>query len=612
MVLSLVPTACQPAAPTQTIPAAPQEPTTQAPVSPTTAAPSTEKQQQEKVKPATEAPVYGGVLTTALGADPTIMDCVEAIGRHVDLFHSKLWMGDWAKGPAGGYGTNDTDWLHSYDDPKNDKGFIAESVKWTVDETKKEGTIVAQIRQGIHYGVNPALEASRLVNGRELTADDVVYVLNYTISQPRSYLYKTNLELRTANISKTGPWEVTMRIPLEAMSSAINRFLDGEHFYPPEVMQKYGKISDWKMRVGTGPFMQTDYVPGSLEVFSRNPNYFEKDPVGPGKGNQLPYLDGVRRLIIPDASTRQAALRTGKLDHMAGYTWEDANMMRKQVPALKEVERTSDSGKSNSIWMRTDKAPFSDVRVRRAMAMAIDYQSIVDSVFGGTGQIVTLPYAYTKGYGDTVFSGLDDPEMPASVKELFSYNPEKAKALLKEAGYPNGFKTSIVTSTGSWGGVPNVDYFSIIKDMWSKVGIDLSIDIKDTGTLTTILTNRTHEALAASSESPVATFYLGIAYQGTGRYNLSMLNDPVINSGLAKVRLAALTDLTSAMKLYKKEITTYVNDQAYAISTPVGSQFTFWWPWVKGYSGEAYIGYDDAIWYYYVWYDQSLKKSMGY
>jgi ABC-type transport system substrate-binding protein len=66
----------------------------------------------------------------------------------------------------------------------------------------------------------------------------------------------------------------------------------------------------------------------------RNPNYWMKNPVGPGKGDQLPYIATVKYIIIPDLSTRQAALRTGKVDQMGGYSYDDASAMSKQVPVL--------------------------------------------------------------------------------------------------------------------------------------------------------------------------------------------------------------------------------------------------------------------------------------
>ena len=94
-------------------------------------------------------------------------------------------------------------------------------------------------------------------------------------------------------------------------------------------MDKYGDMTNWKNSEGTGPFILKDYVAGSQVIMVRNPNYWMTDPIGSGKGNQLPYLDSVRCLILPDASTRQAAMRTSKIDVLSGQLWEDAgNLIR--------------------------------------------------------------------------------------------------------------------------------------------------------------------------------------------------------------------------------------------------------------------------------------------
>ena len=606
MVLSLVMAACGQAA-TPTTPTTPPTPTT--PTTPTT--PVVEKPQKEVVTPAVEVPKYGGTLTRYLATDPTWWGPMDSIAQSTPT-NTDLWMGDWARGPAGGYGTNETDWAHSYDRWDLDKGMIAESVKWSADSAKNEGTIIYQIRQGIHYGLNPASEASRLANGRVLTADDVVFCLSIRTKDPAFYLYKANPELRTANITKTGPWEVTIKLPLAALVTGVTRFTESCWIYPPEVFQKYNRMLSWKDNVGSGPFIVTDYVPASQIVYVRNPNYWQTDPVGPGKGNQLPYIDGMRNLILPDASTRLAALRTGKLDHMIDISYLDAGALRKQVPALKEIERIGSDGRGTPAMMRTDKAPFTDVRVRRAMIMAIDYQKIRDTLFDGLGSIITYPFNDSKGYHD-IYLGIDDPDLPASVKELFSYNPDKAKQLLKEAGYPSGFKTSIlINNLSGYGGVLNADYYSVIKDMWAKVGIDLALDIRENAVVNSIQIARTHEALTPTTTAPVATFYLGIAFQGTGQYNLSMLNDPVINAALDDVRLAAITDMRQAERIFREKISKYVLDQAYAIPNIEGTTYTMWWPWIKNYSGERSIGYDNQTWPENIWIDQDLKKSMGY
>ena len=603
MALSLVMAACAPAA-TPTAPTTPTTPT--APTTPTTPTkPAEEKTQKEAVAPTADVPKYGGTLTLSLSGDQTNFDPSRVITSIIlNLTNEELWGGDWARGIAGGYGTKETDWGAANNDLWYLKlGYIAESTKWTVDEKNNEGILVYQIRQGVRFALNPASEASRLVNGRTVTADDVIWNMKRVLTEPTAFLYATT-ELWPAKdkMSKTGPSEITIKVPLDVLSVAIARFSNGIMIVPPEVVAKYKDMQDWKNSVGTGSFMLKEYVPGSAVTLSRNPNFWMKDPIGPGKGNQLPYLDGIKVLIIPDASTRQAAFRTGKIDQMTGLTEEDAAAIRKTTTAVIEKSAQSYQGRGTPLWMDTRKPPFNDVRVRRAMMMAIDFNSILQNLFKGRGQIHTVPYAFIPEYAD-LYLGWDDPKFPESARELYTYNPDKARQLLKDAGYPTGFKTTMILDS------TEVDYYSIIKDMWSKVGIDLTLDLK-TSTIRNNLRSARQYELVTYTTGPIAMFVAAGSLWGT-RTNFSYINDPYVGEMVAKFQRAALDDLHQAMKI-QKELRPYLLDQAYSIPNVIGYFYWFWWPWLKNYSGELTLGYDTQNWPQWIWYDQTLKKSMGY
>ena len=119
--------------------------------------------------------------------------------------------------------------------------------------------------------------------------------------------------------------------------------------------------------------------------------------------------------------------------------------------------------------------------------------------------------------------------------------------------------------------------------------------------------------MTTGTSAPAATFYLGVAYQGTGQIsNLGNLNDPVVNDALKEVRTAALTDINEAMKIWREKLAKYVLDQAYTVPDVLAYNYTFWWPWLANYSGEFTLSYAQTTWTNYVWYDTALKKSMGY
>jgi peptide/nickel transport system substrate-binding protein len=287
--------------------------------------------------------------------------------------------------------------------------------------------------------------------------------------------------------------------------------------------------------------------------------------------------------------------------------WEDADQIIKRAPGLKYATSTSWQGRGLPLLMRTDKAPFNDIRVRKAMTLAINFQEILDTLYGGVGQIITYPFSYTKEYAD-LYLGLDDPEFPAEAKELYTYNPEEAKQLLKDAGYPDGFKTKIMlTSTAT----AEIDYYQVVKDMWSKVNINLEFDLREAGAANSIRNSRTHEALATWTTGPVAVYHVGNPVSGQSASNLSMINDSYINDMMVKVRLAALTDQKESMRLFK-EVAKRAVEQVYAIPNVIGRYYNFWWPWIRNYCGEITVGYDDMNWPTWVWIDEALKKSMGY
>jgi peptide/nickel transport system substrate-binding protein len=558
-----------------------------------------------------DKPQYGGTLRLALPADITIFDDIVTVGfgpgQLQRLTNEVMWQGDWAKGNAGGFGTKETDWRDWYDLLTDKAGMAAASWEWTLDAASGQGTLVYQVREGTRYGLDPNREASRLVNGREMTADDVVFSFKQAITDQRAYMYRAYAELRNADIQKTGPSEVTIKVPVGAMITAVAKFGAYVNIVPPEVVQKYGSTADWRNSAGTGPFVLKDFVSGSAATLVKNDKYWATDPVGPGKGNQLPYIDGVKYLIIPDASTRLAAVRTAKVDQIPSVNFDDAATIRRSAPEIEEIEGIH-GGDPQYIYMNSQKAPFNDVRVRRALSMATDLETIKATINHGLGQILTWPVEYVPAYQD-IYLGLDDPEMPASVKELYTYNPDKAKQLLADAGFPNGFKTTALISQ------PEVDYFSIIKEMWAKVGVQLDFNVVELAVRRNIYNSGNYEIVgAAGGRGPLSVFYkmvTQVAHSPAGGSG-SNIQDPIMDAASEKMMSLYLTDSKAAMAVFKDSMK-YVLDQAYVISRPIYPLTNLWWPWVKNYTGEysvGYIMYDS--WAQWVWIDEGLKSSMGH
>jgi peptide/nickel transport system substrate-binding protein len=560
---------------------------------------------------AVDKPQYGGSLRVAWVADFNSFDDIVSVAfgptQPQRLIYDALWQGDWTKGDAGGYGTGESPWLDWYDKFEDKAPQAATSWKWTLDAPNDKGTLVYQIRPGVHFAVNRDSEASRLVAGREMTADDVVFSLRQVTTDNRSYLWRAYKELRDADIQKTGTWEVTIKVPFGSMIAAVAKFGSYVEVVPQEVVKKYGNMGDWRNTVGTGSFILKDYVTGGVMTLEKNDNYWDTDPIGPGKGNKLPYIDSFKYLIIPDASTRLSAFRTGKIDQMPNLNFDDAATIRSSAQGVKEREGIL-GGDPWWIFMNTQKAPFDNVKVRRALFMATDLEAIKRDINHGLGQILTWPVEYQPAYKD-IYLGLDDPEMPASVKELYTYDPVKAKQVLADAGYPNGFKTTALIDQSE------ADYFSVIKDMWSKIGVDLSLNVQEAGARTALYRAANYEVTGISGgRGPLSVFYkmvTMVAHSPAGGSG-SNINDPVLDAASAKMMSEYLVDPKAAMATFKESMK-YTLDQAYVISRPMYPLTTFWWPWLKNYTGEysvGYVGYES--WARWVWIDQSLKKTMGY
>ena len=538
-----------------------------------------------------EKPKYGGwyIWTTSQG--PTQFDesfSLSVYSWTLSITNDELWSEPWEKGPAG---TGEVTHLYSlFTDPFTMKGEIAESF-----ELSDPDTLVYHIRKGIHFHDKPP------TNGREVNADDVVYSLRRCWGTAGCYHQTTypvlaDMENLEESIYASDEWTVVVKCAPGQAGVIFEMASDMTKIIPHEVIEQYGNMNDWRVSCGTGAFMLTDYVDQSSLTFVRNPNYWQDDPIHPG--NRLPYLDGTKCLIIPDSSTRLSAMRTGKIDHL-GLGWESAGEITKTNPELKYVKWLV-ANFGVPMW-RLDKPelPFYDIRVRRALCMAIDRQAMIDGLHGGDAELLMWPVMPILELED-VYIPLE--ELPESTRELYEYHPDKAKQLLAEAGYPDGFQTEIICTSGY------VDTLSILKDYWAKVGVDLEIQVKDYPVYVSIGSRKTHKQMylndRVAGNLPFKFMYTRLNY-----FNHSMCDDPQLKEVYEAVT-AAYFDWDEKCRLVREAIP-YMLDQAYFMFFPVGYTYTFWQPWVKGYHGEYLVGYYDLYQYIqYMWIDQDLKEEM--
>jgi peptide/nickel transport system substrate-binding protein len=336
----------------------------------------------------------------------------------------------------------------------------------------------------------------------------------------------------------------------------------------------------------------------------RNPNYWMTDPVGPGQGNQLPYIDTIKYLIIQDPSTRLAAIRTAGIDEIGALNAEDKDQVAGTASDLMVAARGT--WQTPSLYMRTDKAPFNDINVRKALIMATDFNTINDSLYEGQADIVSWPYFFVEGY-NPLHVGLDDADCPQEVKDMYTYNPDMAKQLLTDAGYPNGFKTDLVLLQ------TDVDYYSILADMWSQIGVELNLDVTaDVGALMGIANSIGYQDMIAIGTSPPSSYPEQSLYAARNWVNCSLINEEYVDQEAAKIRAQAVTDFQAAMEM-TRPLVIYLLGKAYVVPAPRYPTYTVWWPWLKNYSGETSVGYFPGdSWTQWVWVDQNMKSTMGH
>ncbi len=582
VVLSLALASCAPAAPEGTPPPITPPPTTTPPTTPppTTTPPLTGT---GKWFAKFGQPQYGDTITVRKQANINFWDpYLGTDNARVQSFYLEtLAMGDWAVDRA------EYSLKVRFIPPDRCQGNIAES--W---ETPDMATYIFHIRKGIRWqNIPPA-------NGREFTASDVEFSwhrmlgLGSGYTKPSPTYSMTQYQL-IKSITATDKYTVVFKLS-EPSYNTLRELLDNAtagNIVNREAVQQWGDLNDWKRAVGTGPFILKDYVASSSVSYVKNPDYYMYSEWYPQ--DKLPYADKIKLLVIPEISTALAAMRTGKIDLAEEVPWEQAVALAKTNPEMQEVTCPLNG---YSISMRVANAPFTDIRVRKALQMAIDLKAIAATLYGGL--VPPTPYG---AIGPSI-TGYYTPfeKWPKEIQDEYTYNPQKAKQLLAEAGYPNGFKTNIVLPS-NW----DMDLAQIIKSYFKDVGVDMEIKVVDSTTYVSMTRALKHDQLADQYIGEIYPPLISIASRYTGhRSNLGGISDKVYDAMYDKANVSL--DPEEQRKLMI-EANDYLIAQHWTVSILPRVVYSIYQPWFKGYSGEAYLG---GTHYARFWIDQTIKKSM--
>ena len=536
-----------------------------------------------------EKPRYGGWYYMRISGDIRGFDDVlpaspAYMTNTLNLTHDELSTGDWALGPQG---TGDASWTISMTYfPHLQTGQLA-----TGYEIPDNETIIWHIRKGVYWHDRPP------ANGREYNAHDAVFNLKRAYLTEGAYLTNTYRQDRgegPISITALDDWTVEMKVPPDRQVPLLFATEDFISHQCPEAIEEYGDADSVESNIGTGAFIMTDYIPVSSITFERNPNYWGTNPLHPE--DQLPYIDGVQILVIPDSATAQAAFRVGKLETRT-VEKEDWEALLSTRPEL--LWERGDPQGCAMIYMRQDnpELPYDDIRVRKALFYAINHQEMIDEYYEGEAEMITSPITT-----HAEFKGMYTPleEYPEEVQKLYGYYPEEAKQLLAEAGYPNGFECTILAS--SEGLLP------MILDWWKAIGVIAAIDIKTSPVLSSIMMRGQHEDMlytAATGTNPLKCN----PWRTDSYLNYSKIQNDEFDEWFEEYN-ASMLDWDKICRM-KKELEPKMRAQAYFIDLPSGYYYYMWWPWLKGWSGETSPGYFNAYQQMaYMWIDTELREEM--
>lgn len=551
-----------------------------------------------------DKPQYGGKLVILTGSDITNWNVASGACQWPSQGGYVLEQILGVERELGMAGTGETDYAQGVTDYRWLGGHLAES--W---ETPEVGVWILNIRQDVYWAYDPDFEASALVGGRQMTAEDVAYSIEYMRDTP---LTCTNCNepglIQNTIVEITGPWQVTVRTPVAAGTGYLWIMGGGgaQYVWAKDFLEAgYGTSNNWFDTVGTGPYILKDYVTSSAAKYVKNENYWEKNPVGPGMGDQLPYIDSINYQIVPDLSTRLAALRTGKADWSAidTLTTEDFETIIRSNPEIEYVQTITPPMQVSG---RVDlDGPYSDIRVRKAMMLAIDQPTIVADLYDGKAELIDSP---ARKWYTTIHTPLE--ELDEETQELYGYYPEKAKALLAEAGYPDGFKITMVMRNDP----PSEQASAIIKEYWADIGIDVELQVLEASIFIGMWVGHQSEDLMlntwAGGDGALFVRYSMGYFRGPNIFNVSHVNDPpgtdaVIEEAYGKQEQYVMVNYPEADRV-TKEAYAYCLSQAFNIQMPAPWGYRVWQPWLKNYYGELAT----KFWLQYAWLDLDLKEEM--
>jgi peptide/nickel transport system substrate-binding protein/oligopeptide transport system substrate-binding protein len=411
----------------------------------------------------------------------------------------------------------------------------------------------------------------RFHNGRELTAADVVYsfrrVLDPATLSPRAWVLDSLAGARSFRRGQRDDLPgvyaegrhglvITLERPLAHFLSLLA--MPAAFIVDRAEVERHQDPADYGFHpVGTGPWILEEWLPGAHLRFRANLDYFEGRP----------HLDRLEYRVIEDAATARAEFVAGNLDRLR-LTPGDSRRFRED-PRWRDATVAAPDLAVFYLGLNCEKPPLSDARVRKAINHAIDREAILKAV---------LPDRHVPANG-SVPPGLEghDPAMTG-----WAYDPQLARRLLAEAGFPRGFRMEILQTSSP--GVLAIT--EPIQSMLARVGIKARIVQLETAAFFAAVGDQGNpDAFFISwwADIPDAENFLYPLFHSRNRGsggNRSRFADPVVDRLLETAR--ATMDPTERIAMYR-EIERRVFDEAPWVPLYFPVNYSVYQPWVRGY-----------------------------
>lgn len=389
----------------------------------------------------------------------------------------------------------------------NDKGEVVGELAEKI-EMLDETTYRFTLRKGVHFH-----------NGEELKASDAIFSLKRAYNEGAAIKHLINsIDLDTLKQEDDYTFSFSMIQPFSPFLANMAHVGGGVVLNEKAVTEAgadYGFSP-----VGTGPYKLTEWKKGDEMTLERFDDFY----------GDKPYFAKMKIRVIPEASIRTVELEAGTVDLAFEMPALEVNRIKKNED-LAVTEVTSHA--ITYLGFNTQVSPLDDIKVRQAIKYGIDIETDTQAVFKGLAIPATGPLSQAVTFAD---KSLKVPE----------YNVEKAKALLAEAGYPDGFSIKLWTNSKK----VRVDMSTIIKEQLKLIGVDVQIEVLEWGAYLQGLENDEHQMFVIGWTCQSLDPDLGLypAFYSTGGSNFARFKNAELDKYLDDSRLT--TDSTERARLF--------------------------------------------------------------